>query len=76
MFYTVMKMEQQNTTNAEGVEILKHSTFEDEILGKGQYTLKLYHFLRCSFNNRECKRPFANENFHVLELKNIAVMMV
>ncbi|XP_020108149.1 cytoplasmic phosphatidylinositol transfer protein 1-like isoform X2 [Ananas comosus] len=41
--YTVMKMEQQNTNSKEGVEILQNSPFEDQMLGKGQYTSKVYH---------------------------------
>nr|CAD1841948.1 unnamed protein product [Ananas comosus var. bracteatus] len=41
--YTIMKMEQQNTNSKEGVEILQNSPFEDQMLGKGQYTSKVYH---------------------------------
>ncbi|OAY74342.1 Phosphatidylinositol transfer protein alpha isoform [Ananas comosus] len=53
--YTVMKMEQQNTNSKEGVEILQNSPFEDQMLGKGQYTSKVYHLQRCSqMNIRWC----------------------
>uniref|UniRef100_A0A0D3FH45 Phosphatidylinositol transfer protein N-terminal domain-containing protein n=1 Tax=Oryza barthii TaxID=65489 RepID=A0A0D3FH45_9ORYZ len=38
-----MKMEQQNTNSKEGVEVLQQVPFEDEKLGKGQYTSKNYH---------------------------------
>ncbi|EEC75011.1 hypothetical protein OsI_11083 [Oryza sativa Indica Group] len=41
--YTIMKMEQQNTNSKEGVEVLQQVPFEDEKLGKGQYTSKNYH---------------------------------
>ncbi|XP_073113337.1 uncharacterized protein [Elaeis guineensis] len=43
LMYTIMKMEQLNTTSKEGVEILQNIPFEDELLGKGQYTSKIYH---------------------------------
>ncbi|XP_021307053.1 phosphatidylinositol transfer protein 2 isoform X1 [Sorghum bicolor] len=41
--YTIMKMEQQNTNSKEGVEVLRQVPFEDEKLGKGQFTSKVYH---------------------------------
>ncbi|KAL6902319.1 hypothetical protein ACP4OV_005195 [Aristida adscensionis] len=41
--YTIMKMEQQNTNSKEGVEVLQQVPFEDEKLGKGQFTSKVYH---------------------------------
>ncbi|KAG6432831.1 hypothetical protein SASPL_104419 [Salvia splendens] len=40
--YMVMKMQQQNTNSTEGVEVLENKPFEDEEIGKGQYTLKIY----------------------------------
>ncbi|KAL6577276.1 hypothetical protein OROMI_011552 [Orobanche minor] len=40
--YMVMKMQQQNTTGTEGVEVLENRSFEDDVYGKGQYTLKIY----------------------------------
>ncbi|XP_078159723.1 uncharacterized protein LOC144555309 [Carex rostrata] len=43
MSYTIMKMEEQNTNSQEGVEIVEHRPFEDELLGKGQFTSKIYH---------------------------------
>ncbi|GMN24585.1 hypothetical protein TIFTF001_000625 [Ficus carica] len=41
--YMVMKMQQQNTTGREGVEVLENRSFEDDEFGKGQYTSKVYH---------------------------------
>ncbi|KAI5666187.1 hypothetical protein M9H77_16040 [Catharanthus roseus] len=40
--YMVMKMQQENTTGTEGVEVLENRPFEDEEFGKGQYTFKIY----------------------------------
>ncbi|KAL3616410.1 hypothetical protein CASFOL_039800 [Castilleja foliolosa] len=40
--YMVMKMQQENTTGSEGVEVLENRPFEDDEFGKGQYTLKIY----------------------------------
>ncbi|XP_059626739.1 uncharacterized protein LOC132269524 [Cornus florida] len=40
--YMVMKMQQESTTSTEGVEILERRTFEDDVVGKGQYTSKIY----------------------------------
>ncbi|KAG8371370.1 hypothetical protein BUALT_Bualt13G0080600 [Buddleja alternifolia] len=40
--YMVMKMQQQSTTETEGVEILENKSFEDDEYGKGQYTMKIY----------------------------------
>ncbi|KAJ0978210.1 hypothetical protein J5N97_013684 [Dioscorea zingiberensis] len=42
MIYTTMKMEQQSLTSRE-VEIMENLYFEDEFLGNGQYTSKIYH---------------------------------
>ena len=44
--YTIMKMEQQNTNGKEGVEVLQQVPFEDEKLGEGQFTSKVYHLQR------------------------------
>ncbi|KAJ3682810.1 hypothetical protein LUZ60_013037 [Juncus effusus] len=41
--YTIMKMEEQNTNSQEGVEIIENKPFDDDFLGKGKYTSKLYH---------------------------------
>lgn len=41
-----MKMEQQNTNGKEGVEVLQQAPFEDEELGEGQLTSKVYHLQR------------------------------
>ncbi|XP_024026364.1 phosphatidylinositol transfer protein 2 [Morus notabilis] len=41
--YMVTKMQQQNTTGKEGVEVMVNRFFEDDEFGKGQYTSKLYH---------------------------------
>ncbi|KAJ4725971.1 Phosphatidylinositol transfer protein [Melia azedarach] len=40
--YMVMKMQQQNSDGAEGVEVLENKPFEDDIYGRGQYTFKIY----------------------------------
>ena len=44
-----MKMEQENTNSKEGVEVLQQVPFEDEKLGKGQLTSKVYHLQRLEF---------------------------
>ncbi|KAI3985543.1 hypothetical protein MKX01_026036 [Papaver californicum] len=41
--YMVMKMQQQSTSNSEGVEVLENKPFKDDVFGKGQYTSKVYH---------------------------------
>ncbi|MCO5606013.1 hypothetical protein L7F22_060200 [Adiantum nelumboides] len=41
--YMVTKMQQENTSSTEGVEVLVNKPFKDQDLGEGQYTLKLYH---------------------------------
>lgn len=46
LMYTIIKMEQQNTSSNEGVEILQNVPFVDEVLGEGHYTSKVYHFQR------------------------------
>ncbi|XVE59766.1 hypothetical protein DITRI_Ditri05aG0073500 [Diplodiscus trichospermus] len=40
--YMVMKMQQQSTKGAEGVEVLENRPFQDDLFGKGQYTSKVY----------------------------------
>ncbi|KAK8683281.1 hypothetical protein V6N13_039346 [Hibiscus sabdariffa] len=40
--YMVMKMQQQSTNGAEGVEVLENRPFQDDIFGRGQYTSKVY----------------------------------
>ncbi|XP_059431072.1 uncharacterized protein LOC132164556 [Corylus avellana] len=40
--YMVRKMQQQNTTGTEGIEVLESRPFEDGVHGKGQYTSKVY----------------------------------
>ncbi|GAB4825400.1 hypothetical protein Ancab_008273 [Ancistrocladus abbreviatus] len=42
--YMVMKMQQENTTSTEGVEVLESRPFEDNVFGKGYYTSKIYRF--------------------------------
>ncbi|VAH89719.1 unnamed protein product [Triticum turgidum subsp. durum] len=44
--YTIIKMEQQNTNGKEGVEVLQQVPFEDDELGEGQFTSKVYHLQR------------------------------
>jgi hypothetical protein len=41
--YMITKMQQQQTHDSEGVEVLVNKPFEDEEFGKGQYTSKVYH---------------------------------
>ncbi|KAG6541652.1 hypothetical protein Mapa_016917 [Marchantia paleacea] len=41
--YMVTKMQEQQTSGTEGVEILVNEPFENEEFGKGQYTSKIYH---------------------------------
>ncbi|TQD90893.1 hypothetical protein C1H46_023572 [Malus baccata] len=38
----VMKMQKQNTTSTEGVEIVESRPFEDDVFGKGHYSSKIY----------------------------------
>ncbi|GMI97342.1 hypothetical protein HRI_003403600 [Hibiscus trionum] len=40
--YMVMKMQQQSSNGAEGVEVLENRPFQDDEFGKGQYTSKVY----------------------------------
>lgn len=42
--YMVLKMQQENTTNTEGVDVLDSRIVEDDVFGKGHYTSKLYRF--------------------------------
>lgn len=44
--YMVLKMQQENTTNNEGVEVLENRPFQDNVFGKGHYTSKVYSFQR------------------------------
>lgn len=39
--FMVMKMQQESSTSVEGVEVLENRPFENEELGKGQYTRKV-----------------------------------
>lgn len=39
----VTKMQAENTSSGEGVEVLQNEPFENKELGKGIYTHKLYH---------------------------------
>lgn len=40
--YMVTRMQEQQTSGSEGVEVLVNEPFEDEQFGKGQYTSKIY----------------------------------
>ncbi|KAF3943428.1 hypothetical protein CMV_030015 [Castanea mollissima] len=40
--YMVLKMQQENTTSTEGIEVLENRPFENDAFGKGQYTSKVY----------------------------------
>lgn len=44
--YMVNKMQQQSTTDTEGVDILENRPFDDDEFGKGQYTSKVYRLQR------------------------------
>lgn len=44
--YMVMKMQQENTSSTEGVEVKVSKPFEDNVFGKGHYTSKVYHLQR------------------------------
>ncbi|KAL2938224.1 Phosphatidylinositol transfer protein 1 [Bienertia sinuspersici] len=44
--YMVLKMQQENTTTTEGVDVLENRPFEDSVYGQGNYTSKLYSFQR------------------------------
>lgn len=44
--YIVMKMSQQHTTGDEGIEVVESRSFEDNVLGKGRYTNKIYRLQR------------------------------
>lgn len=44
--YVVMKMSQQHTTGKEGIEVLENRPFEDDVLGTGRYTNKIYRLQR------------------------------
>jgi len=41
--YSIAMMSKEETSGGEGVEILKNEPFENEAMGKGQYTYKIYH---------------------------------
>ncbi|KAM7496687.1 hypothetical protein LguiA_021101 [Lonicera macranthoides] len=40
--YMVTKMQQENTTSTEGVDVVENRPFEDDVLGRGHYTSKIY----------------------------------
>lgn len=40
--YMVLKMQQENTTSTEGIEVLENRPFENDAYGKGRYTSKVY----------------------------------
>lgn len=44
--YMVMKMQQQNTSSSEGVEVLENRPLEDDVFGQCQYTSKVYRLQR------------------------------
>ena len=44
--YSVAQASKNETGGGEGVEVLKNEPFENEELGKGQYTHKIYHLAR------------------------------
>lgn len=44
--YMITKMQEQNTTDTEGVEVLETRPFEDSVYGKGEFTSKVYRLQR------------------------------
>ena len=44
--YSVAEASKNETGGGEGVEVLKNEPFEDEKMGKGQFTHKIYHLAR------------------------------
>jgi hypothetical protein len=44
--YMVMKMQRENTSGGEGVEVIVSEPFKDDQLGEGLYTRKLYRLER------------------------------
>ena len=44
--YSVAQASKNETGGGEGVEVLTNEPFENEELGKGQYTHKIYHLAR------------------------------
>lgn len=42
--YMILKMQQETTTNTEGVDVLENKPFEDNFFGKGHYTSKVYRY--------------------------------
>ena len=44
--YSVAQASKNETGGGEGVEVIKNEPFEDEKMGKGQYTHKIYHLAR------------------------------
>ena len=48
--YSVAEASKNETGGGEGVEVLKNEPFEDEKMGKGQYTHKIYHLARYTYS--------------------------
>ena len=46
--YMVTKMQQENTSGSEGVEVMINKPFKDDELGEGLYTRKVYRLERYS----------------------------
>ena len=44
--YSVAQASKNETGGGEGVEVLTNEAFENEEMGKGQYTHKIYHLAR------------------------------
>ena len=44
--FSVAEASKNETGGGEGVEVVKNEPFEDEKMGKGQYTHKIYHLAR------------------------------
>lgn len=47
--YSVAQASKNETGGGEGVEVVKNEPFEDEKMGKGQFTHKIYHLARYAY---------------------------
>ena len=50
--YSVAEASKNETGGGEGVEVVTNEPFEDEKMGKGQYTHKIYHLARSAILGR------------------------
>ena len=50
--YMHTKMQMENTTSSEGVEVVASHPFSEEDLGSGDFSHVIYHFQRCEHTKR------------------------